>query len=148
MKLSKDLREFVELLNSAKIKYLIVGGHAVAFHGYPRFTGDTDFFVESSRSNANALEQVLRDFGFSGIGVTEQDFLQPGIVVQLGRPPNRIDLLTSIDGVTFEEAWSSRMLVEIDGLPVNFISKEHLLKNKRASGRPQDHADADRLEGA
>jgi hypothetical protein len=148
MKLTKDLREFVELLNSAKIRYLVVGGHAVALHGYPRFTGDTDFFVESSPANAKALEQVLREFGFAGIGVTAQDFLQPGIVVQLGRPPSRIDLLTSIDGVSFEDAWSSRIVVNIDGMPMNFIGKDLLLKNKRASGRPQDHADADRLEGS
>jgi hypothetical protein len=134
MKLSKDLREFIALLNSTRVKYLLVGGHAVAFHGYPRFTGDTGFFVEVSLENAARLEEVLRAFGFGHIGVGRDDFLQPGIVVQLGRPPNRIDLLTSIDGVTFAEAWPNRVAAELDGLPVFVLGKEDLVRNKRASG--------------
>lgn len=104
MKLSKDLRESVALLNSAGVECLLVGGHAVAFHGYPRFTGDIDFFVNVSPENARRLEGVLLELGFGGIGVSREDFLQPGTVVQLGWPPNRGDLLTAIDGVTFAEA--------------------------------------------
>ena len=148
MKLSKDLREFVALLNSTRVNYLLVGGHAVAFHGYPRFTGDIDFFVEISPENAARLDQVLRECGFGGIGIRREDFLQPGTVVQLGRPPNRIDLLTSIDGVTFSEAWLNRIPAELDGLPVNVLGKADLLRNKQACGRPQDLADAAQLAGA
>jgi hypothetical protein len=145
MKLSKDLREFIALLNSTGVNYLIVGGHAVAFHGYPRFTGDIDFFVERSLENAERIERVLGQFGFAGLGLTAQDFVQPEIVVQLGRPPNRIDLLTSIDGVRFEDAWPRRTAGDLDGLSVFFIGKLDLLANKRASGRPQDAADLSHL---
>lgn len=145
MRLSKDLREFVALLNSTGVEYLVVGGHAVAFHGYPRFTGDINFFVRVSPENAARLEGVLRSFGFGGIGITREDSLQPGTVVQLGRPPHRIDLLTAIDGVTFEEAWAGRVSADLDGLPVLMIGKRELLRNKAASGRPQDTADLDHL---
>ena len=102
LKLPKDLREFIELLNSHEVRYLIVGGYAVAYHGHPRATGDIDFVVEVSEENARKLEAVLLDFGFGGLGLTAADFLQPGIVVQLGYPPNRIDLLTTISGASFE----------------------------------------------
>jgi hypothetical protein len=146
MNLSKDLSEFIGLLRSTGVKYLIVGGHAVAFHGHPRFTGDIDFFVERSEANASRLEKVLQDFGFGDLGLTAADFLEPSIVVQLGRPPRRIDLLTSIDGVEFESAWSHRVDTEMGGYPVHFIGKQDLLRNKRATGRAQDLADLQRLE--
>jgi hypothetical protein len=146
MKLNKDLREFIALLNSTGVKYLIVGGYAVGFHGYPRFTGDIDFFVERSLPNANKLESVLRDFGFGGLELCARDFLKPETVVQLGRPPNRIDLLTSIDAVEFEDAWFHKVEALLDGLPTIFIGKEELLKNKRATARSQDIADLDHLD--
>ncbi len=146
MKLNKDLREFIALLNSTGVKYLLVGGHAVAFHGHPRFTGDIDFFVERSPDNAARLERVLGDFGFGSLGLKAADFLQPESVIQLGRPPNRIDLLTSIDAVSFGEAWQRRVDADLEGLPVRFIGKEDLLANKRATGRPQDAADISKLE--
>ena len=146
MKLSKDLREFIELLNSTGVKYLLVGGHAVAFHGYPRFTGDMDFFVERSESNAACIEQALRVFGFSGLGIKAADFLQAGIVVQLGRPPNRIDLLTSIDGVNFDQAWANKTTANLDGIPVAVIGKAELIANKHATGRAQDLADLEKIE--
>ena len=146
MKLSKDLREFIALLNSTGIRYLLVGGYAVAFHGYPRFTGDMDFFVERSEANAARLEEALKIFGFSGLGIQATDFLEPGIVVQLGRPPNRIDLLTSIDGVSFEQAWANKTTAELDGLPVLVIGKAELIVNKHATGRAQDLADLKKLE--
>jgi hypothetical protein len=144
-KLPKDLREFIELLNSHEVRYLIVGGYAVAYHGYPRMTGDIDFFLEVSEENAAKLEAVLSDFGFGGLGLTAQDFLEPGKIIQLGHPPNRIDLLTSISGVSFAEAWEDRVADELDGLPVNFIGRQALLTNKAASGRPKDRADLDSL---
>lgn len=146
MKLSKDLSEFIALLNSIGVKYLLVGGHAVAFHGYPRFTGDMDLFVERSDANAALLEQALRTFGFSGSGLKAADFLEPGIVVQLGRPPYRIDLLTSIDGVDFAQAWASKQVARLDDVPVPIIGKAELIRNKRATARAQDLADLEKLE--
>ncbi len=147
MNLSKDLSEFIGLLRSTGVNYLIVGGHAVAFHGHPRFTGDIDFFVERTEANAAKLEAVLRDFGFGGLGLKASDFLEPSVVIQLGRPPGRIDLLTSIDGVEFGAAWASRVSTEMGGLPVWVIGKEHLILNKRATGRAQDLADLEKIEG-
>lgn len=146
MNLSKDLSEFIGLLHSTGVKYLIVGGHAVAFHGHPRFTGDIDFFIERTEINAARVEKVLQGFGFGGLGLTAADFLEPSIVVQLGRPPRRIDLLTSIDGVEFERAWPHRVVSELGGIPVHFIGKEDLLRNKRATGRAQDLADLEKLD--
>ena len=145
MKLAKDLREFIELLNSRKVDYIVVGGHAVAFHGHPRFTGDIDFLVRPSRENADRVAGVVREFGFSELNVSPEDFMRPNTVVQLGYPPNRVDLLTSISGVNFEEAWGSRLSAELDGLPVCFLGLDALLKNKRASGRDKDLADVSKL---
>jgi hypothetical protein len=106
--LQSDLSEFIGLLNSHKVEYVIVGGHAVAFHGHPRFTGDIDFFIRPTAENAERLLRVLDDFGFGSLGITAADLTEPGKVVQLGRPPNRVDILTSISGVDFESAWISR----------------------------------------
>ena len=145
MKLGKDLREFIELLNSRRVEYIIVGGHAVAFHGHPRFTGDIDFLVRSSRENSDRLLGVLKEFGFSEMSLSPDDFTRDNTVVQLGYPPNRIDLLTSISGVDFEEAWSGRVSGELDGLPVFFLGWDALLKNKRASGRDKDLVDVSKL---
>ena len=116
----------------------------MAFHGYPRFTGDIDFFVESSSENATKLARVLSDFGFGQLGLKAADFLESETVVQLGRPPNRIDILTSIDGVEFAEAWNSRIKTST-GVELFVINKELLLRNKRVAARPQDLADIDRL---
>lgn len=145
MKLGKDLREFIELLNSRRVDYIIVGGHAVAYHGHPRFTGDIDFLVRPSSENAERLMDAVREFGFSDLHLSQHDFTKPNTVVQLGYPPNRVDLLTSISGVEFEEAWSTKVGADLDGLPIYFIGWEALLKNKRASGRDRDLADAAKL---
>lgn len=145
MKLQKDLREFIELLNSHNVRYLIVGGHAVAYHGYPRTTGDIDFFIEASEENAAKLEKVLARFGFGSLGLTAKDFLEPGTIIQLGYPPNRIDLVTSISGVTFGEAWEHRVCDRVENLPMIFVDRQTLLSNKAASGRPKDLADIDAL---
>ena len=145
MKLPKDLREFVALLNAGHVKYVIVGGYAVAFHGRPRFTGDIDLFIESSVDNGERIVGALNTFGFAELKVTTEDLLQNDLVLQLGFPPNRIDLMTSIDGVTFDQAWTSRAEAIVDGLPVNFISCELLIQNKIAAGRPKDIADAQEL---
>lgn len=143
--LQSDLREFIGLLNSLKVEYLVVGGHAVAFHGHPRFTGDIDFFVRATGENAERILRVLDAFGFGSLGITAADLTEPGQVIQLGRPPNRIDILTSISGIDFDSAWTSRAPADLDGHAVNFIGAEGLLKNKLASGRPKDLADAAKL---
>jgi hypothetical protein len=145
MKLSSDLREFIGLLASENVEYLVVGGHAVAWHGYPRFTGDIDFFVRASADNADKLLRVLDRFGFGTAGITAADLVQPEKIVQMGIPPNRIDLLTSISGVTFERAWSGRIAAELDGLTVPMIARDDLLANKRASGRLKDLDDLEKL---
>jgi len=145
MNLQKDLKEFIELLNSANVKYLIVGGYAVAFHGHPRFTGDIDVFIECSEANARKMNVVLQDFGFKELGLSEQDFLKDGTIIQLGLPPNRIDIITAIDGVNFQDAWETKIPATLSGVPVHFISKDLLLKNKRAVGRTKDIADVEEI---
>jgi len=145
MDLPKDLREFLESLNSKKVEYVIVGGYAQAYHGRPRFTGDIDVLVRPSRENGFRLKAALAQFGFGQLGLGEEDFLSEGQVVQLGVAPNRIDILTSITGCKFEEVWRTRIAAELAGVPVNMIAREEYIKNKRASGRPQDLADLDAL---
>ena len=145
MKLGKDLREFIELLNSLKVDYIVVGGHAVAFHGHPRFTGDIDLLVRLSPENSERLIDAVKKFGLEDFGLSAADFMQPGLIVQLGHPPNRIDLLTSISGVDFDEAWDNKIGGDLDGLPVFYLGWDSLLKNKRASGRDKDLADVSRL---
>lgn len=145
MKLSPDLREFIGLLSSNGVEFLVVGAHALAWHGLPRYTKDVDFLVQTGSANVNALLAALEAFGFGATGLSAADFSRPDQVIQLGREPNRIDLLTGISGVEWEEAWATRVSGELDGLPVFFISKTAYLKNKIASGRPQDLADASRL---
>jgi hypothetical protein len=147
MKLQKDLREFIELLNSTKVKYLLVGGHAVAFHGFPRFTGDIDFFIENSADNVQRVQTALVQFGFPAVAQDLSNPISPGTVIQLGRPPHRIDLLVSISGVSFEDAWDSLQFAPIDGFDIPVINKQLLLQNKRASGRPKDLEDVRQLEG-
>jgi hypothetical protein len=145
MKLSKDLKEFIGLLNSRKIKYLLVGGHAVAFHGFPRYTGDIDFFIETSPENALLVSATVQDFGFANLALKPEDFRPPETIIQLGRSPNRIDILTSVTAVSFEEAWKTRVETSLDGLPISVIGKDLLVRNKLATARPQDLADVNRM---
>lgn len=144
MNLEEDLREFVALLNAREVRYLIVGAFAVAYHGYPRFTGDINIFVERSHENARLLD-VIEQFGFGELNISVEDFLHEDHVIQLGVAPCRIDLLTFLSGVNFQEAWATRKYGELDGLTVPFISKELLRNNKEASGRSQDVADLEHL---
>jgi hypothetical protein len=143
--LNRDFREFIELLDSNKVKYLVLGGYAVAFHGHPRYTKDLDIWLESSEDNALRVLRALEEFGFGGMGLTKEDFLQKGQVIQLGFPPNRIDLINSPSGVDFTECYSSRIEIEFDGLKISVIDLESLKKNKKASGRLQDLADLEKL---
>ena len=146
MRLSNDLREFVESLNSRAVDYVIVGAHSLAFHGRPRYTGDLDILVRATRENAAKLVDLLNQFGFANTDFKESDFTESEQLIQLGRPPNRIDLLTSVSGVTTDDAFATKMPAELDGIPVFILSKDALIRNKRAVGRPQDLADLDTLE--
>ena len=144
--LSKDVQEFIRLLNKTAAEYLIVGAWSAAMHGYPRYTGDLDVFVRSSPVNAERLMSALKQFGFGEIGITSEDFLKSDYIVQLGIEPNRIDLLTGISGVTFDEAWKTRKTVTLQGEQVFVISRDLLIRNKEATGRPKDLLDVDALK--
>jgi predicted nucleotidyltransferase len=144
--INKDFKQFIELLNKNNVRYLVVGGYALAFHGFPRYTKDIDFWVWVNEENAKNLVKTLKEFGFSSLDLKEDDFLNPGYVVQLGRPPARIDLLTSVTGLDFEECYESRVHIEIQGSEIDFIDLENFKKNKKAVGRHQDLADLENLE--
>ncbi|MDW7680746.1 MAG: hypothetical protein SCK70_09290 [bacterium] len=146
MVLNKDFREFIQLLNDHNVLYLVVGGYAVAFHGYPRYTKDIDIWIWLDKSNAEKVLQVLEDFGFGSLDLKVDDFLDPEQVIQLGYPPNRIDLLTELNGINFKECYSSKVEVAIEDTTINFIDLENLKKNKKATGRHQDLADLENLE--
>jgi hypothetical protein len=145
MPLTKDSRQFIECLRSNRVEFLIVGALAVSWHGFPRYSGDIDFFVRPDRDNARRLMAALEQFGFAGLGITLDDLSTESRVIQLGVEPNRIDLMTSISGVSFEEAWQSRVRAALDGIEVDFIGREELIRNKRASGRSKDLIDVDEL---
>jgi predicted nucleotidyltransferase len=144
--LNKNFREFLELLVDNHVKFLVVGGYAVGVHGFPRYTGDIDVFVPIDADNATRLHRVFDLFGFGDVGITESDFRQPDTVIEIGREPNKIQILTGIDGVAFGPAYANRIVVELDGLSVPFIGIEDLLRNKRAAGRSKDLIDVDELE--
>ncbi len=146
MALSKDWKEFLELLNSRGVDYVIVGAHSLALHGRPRYTGDLDILVRPTFENAHMLVHILNEFGFAESGFKEADFLQAEQLIQLGRAPTRIDLLTSITGVSSEEAFATKVPAELDGIPVFVLGKDALVRNKLAVGRPQDLADVNVLE--
>lgn len=124
---------------------MIVGGYAVAWHGYPRFTGDIDFWLAISKENAQKTIEVLNAFGFSSLDISESDFLKEDIVLQLGYPPIRIDLLTSVTGLVFDECYPNVIKAIIDGVETFVIDKESLIKNKRATGRNRDLGDIEEL---
>ncbi|MBU0677895.1 MAG: hypothetical protein KJ626_07230 [Verrucomicrobia bacterium] len=141
--LPADFREFLKLLNESEVQYLLIGGYAVGYHGYPRATADIDIWVAISQENASRLVDVFSRFGLSDPGLSPDLFLKPGKIIRMGVPPMRIEVLTEIDGVRFDECYADRITAEIDGQHVPLISIEHLRKNKRASGR---HKDLDDLE--
>lgn len=143
---SSDFEELLACFNARNVKAVIVGGHALAFHGRPRFTKDLDVFIEPGAENARRILEALQDFGFGNVGLTVADFSAPGRIVQLGVPPNRVDLMTSIDSVTFGDAWSGRVAGKFGSQSVNYLGRAELLRNKRAVGRLQDLADIDAIE--
>ena len=144
MILPDDFRDFLRCLNARSVEYLVLGGHAVSFHGYPRFTHDIDLFIRPALDNAERLLGALRDFGFGAVELVAADFTVP-VTVVLGRAPYEIDLMTYVKGVDLEQAWASRVQGIIDTVAVYFISKDHLIQNKLAVGRPEDQADVARL---
>lgn len=139
-----DFREFLRCLNAHSVRYLVVGGHAVSFHGYPRFTLDIDVVVVPELANAEALVRALGDFGFGELGLCVEDFTRP-VTVALGRAPYQVDIMTYFKGVDIDSAWERRVGGILDGVDVFFASKADLVANKRAVGRPEDLADVKRL---
>jgi len=145
MVLNQDFREFIQLLNKNKVRYLVIGGYAVAFHGHPRYTKDIDFWIGPYETNTKKLIKALNEFGFGSLGLRAEDFQEPNTIVQLGYPPNRIDLITSPKDIDFNVCWENRIKIEVKGTTINFIDLENLKKNKRATGRFQDLADLENL---
>ena len=141
MMLAKDFEDFIKLLNKHQVEYMIVGGYALAFHGKPRYTGDIDIWIGISNTNATKLLRVISDFGLASLGLEKEDFLKEGYITQIGRPPLRIDIMNSIDGVTFNEAFVRKEVVEIDGIKMLYIGLSDFIKNKQASGRKKDLSD-------
>jgi len=144
--LNSAFLEFIRLLEENSVEYLIVGGYAVGFHGFPRYTGDIDFFVSIAPENAARILEVFGAFGFGDIGLTLEDFLVEDIVVEIGREPRKIQILTGIDGVTFQKCAINRCEVDYRGRRMSFIGIDELLKNELATGRPKDLIDIAELE--
>ncbi len=147
MSLSKDFIEFIKYLTKRQVKYLLVGGHALAFHGWPRFTKDIDFWIGPTPGNASRILLALDDFGFVDVELTQTDFSIPGKIIQLGFPPNRIDLITTIDGVDFNSAFARKIESTYQGVPLLVIHRDDLIANKKATGREQDLLDLKILLG-
>ena len=145
MELQQDFRELLALFNDHRVSYVIVGGYALAFHGAPRFTGDLDIYVKPDHENAGRIVAALSAFGFASLGLTEGDFDHPDQVIQLGVAPVRVDLLTSITGLSWEEVFASCVPSYYGDVPVNYIGREELISNKRAVGRAKDLADLEAL---
>lgn len=139
--LNPDFRDMLSCLRDEGVDFIVVGAYALAAHGLPRATGDIDIWVRGSGDNARKVVRALVKFGAPVVGLSEQDFTSPNVMVQLGVAPSRIDLLTSIDGVEFDEAWGNKVGVRVEGLDIFVLSKADLLKNKLAAGRDKDQGD-------
>ena len=143
--LPPDFKDFLKLLTQHEVEYLLIGGYAVAFHGYVRYTGDMDIFIRLNPENAERVRQVLIDFGFPESEVPSDLFLEFGRIVRMGIPPMRIEILNNISGVTFEECYERRVVQIVDDVAVNFIHLDDLKRNKTASGRTKDLNDIEHL---
>lgn len=142
IQLQVDFKEFLKLLASNKVEYLLIGGYAVGYYGYPRPTGDMDIWIGISPNNARRVVRALREFGFT---TSTKKFLQENSLVRMGVPPFRLEILTTIDGVSFPECYAARDTVVIDGVDVDLINLHHLRLNKKASGRLKDLSDLEHL---
>ncbi len=145
MDIYPDFREFFALLNARDVRYMVVGGYALGFHGAPRYTGDIDIWVEPASENASRVLAALSDFGFGSLAISEADLTEPDRFVQLGYPPQRIDLLSSPSGVNFADCFESRVTISLGDVDVSVIGLDCLKANKLASGRRKDLADLDNL---
>ena len=145
--LNPDFRDLLAAFNARGVEYLVVGAHALAAHGHVRATKDLDVWVRPVAVNAERVLEALQAFGAPLQDLTVKDLTEPGVVFQIGVPPVRVDVMTSIDGVQFSEAWEARLETRFADQPVTVLSREHVIQNKRASGRAQDLADIERLEG-
>ena len=145
MEIQKDFRELLELFNAHKVEYIVVGGYAMAFHGAPRFTGDIDLLVKPDSKNARRILAALNDFGFGSLNLSESDFTHHGSVVQLGVPPVRIDIITSLSGVDWEKAQAGKAAGDYGGVATSFLGKKEFILNKKATGRKKDLADIEAL---
>ncbi|UCD51608.1 MAG: hypothetical protein JSW27_03055 [Phycisphaerales bacterium] len=145
MEIPNDFKELLELFNSHKVEYLIVGGYALAFHGAPRVTGDIDLFIRSTRENAERILAALNEFGFGSLHLSIEELTKPGMVIQLGVPPVRIDLITRVTGVSWEKADAAKVPGRYGDTPVHFIGRDDLITNKKAIGRLKDAADIEAL---
>jgi len=146
MELDKDFKEFIQLLNEHEVSYLVIGGYAVNYHGYPRYTKDIDFWLWMTEPNIEKLIKAIKAFGFGGLNLQVEDFMTPENIVQLGYEPYRIDLLIDVDGVDFEKCYKRRTEGELDGTSVKFLSLQDLITAKKKAGRLQDLADAEQLQ--
>ena len=146
MGIPQDFKELLELLNAHKVEYLIVGAHVLAFYGAPRFTGDLDILIKPGRDNTQKVLDVLAEFGFGSLELTADDFSEPDKVIQLGYPPLRIDIMTTLTGVTWEQIEAGKVTGKIDVIPVSFLGKKEFIQNKRTLGRKKDLADIEALE--
>jgi hypothetical protein len=145
LQLSPDFKEFLKLLNAHDVRYLLIGGYAVGYHGYPRATEDLDIWVAVHPDNARKIVGVLKLFGLDDPALTPDLFLQQPKIIRMGYPPMRLEITTSISGVEFDECYLSRIVDTLDDVSVNVIDLEHLKKNKKASGRAKDIADLENL---
>ena len=145
MEIQTDFKELLALFNAQGVEYLIVGGYALAFHGAPRFTGDIDIFVKPAQENSERIMASLKEFGFGNIGLTEGDFSKTDQIIQLGVPPVRVDIITSLSGVAWEEADKDKVAGQYGDVPVNYIGRRQFVANKKASGRKKDLADLEAL---
>jgi hypothetical protein len=143
--MSPDWIELLNLFNASEVRFLIIGGYAVIKYAEPRFTKDIDIWIGIDSENSRRVYEALRRFGAPLAGISPEDFTKPGYFYQMGRPPLRVDIVMTIPGVEFEEAWSNRVATTLDGVDVPFISKPDLIKAKQAAGRPQDLLDLERL---
>jgi hypothetical protein len=146
MKLHQDFKEFIELLNGNNVEYLLIGGYAVVLHGYVRSTGDIDLWINNSPENANKVIKALTEFGFSSLNLSVHDFIQNDQVIQLGYPPYRIDIITSIEGLNFTYCFNNKVIFQMDeNYSINLIDIESLKKSKSISGRHRDLEDLENL---
>lgn len=145
MDLNQDFKEFIELLNLHKVKYIVVGGYAVGFHGYPRYTGDIDLWIAISKENTDKIIEVLNEFGFQALSLVAENFQKEDLVVQFGYEPNRIDILTSVTGLNFDECFNESIIANFENLIIRFLDLKNLKKNKLLTGRQKDLGDIENL---